>query len=137
MNRVVLIGHVGADPEVRYYDADQATARFRLATTERGYTLQNGTQVPERTEWHNILVWRTLAKKVEQYVRKGDRVIVVGKIRYSYYDNNRGQRQYVTEIVADSLEVLKSLSLAKEPPAEETSQQGTAENTTESNAMPF
>jgi single-strand DNA-binding protein len=58
MNKVMLIGNVGTDPEVRYVDQGVAVARFRFATTEKGYTLQNGTQVPDRTDWHNILLWR-------------------------------------------------------------------------------
>ena len=74
MNKVMLIGNVGKEPEVRYYEADQAVAQLRLATTERGYTLQNGTQVPERTEWHNLVFYRRLAKLVEQYVHKGDKL---------------------------------------------------------------
>ena len=81
MNKVMLIGNVGKEPEVRYYEADQAVAQLRLATTERGYTLQNGTQVPERTEWHNLVFYRRLAKLVEQYVHKGDKLYVEGKIR--------------------------------------------------------
>ena len=111
MNRVILIGNVGAEPEVRYYDRDQATARIRLATTERSYTLPNGTQVPERTDWHTVLLWRSLAKKTEQYVHKGSRIMVTGKIRYSFYDNNRGQRQYVTEIIAETLELLTPMPI--------------------------
>ena len=62
MNKVLLIGNVGKEPEVKYYDADQAVAQFSLATTERGYVLPNGTRVPDRTDWHNIVVWRELAK---------------------------------------------------------------------------
>ena len=58
MNKVLLIGNVGKEPEVKYYDADQAVAQFSLATTERGYVLPNGTRVPDRTDWHNIVVWR-------------------------------------------------------------------------------
>ena len=60
MNKVMLIGNVGTDPEVRYVDEGVAVARFRFATTEKGYTLQNGTQVPDRTDWHNVLRWRRL-----------------------------------------------------------------------------
>ncbi|MCD8291481.1 MAG: single-stranded DNA-binding protein, partial [Prevotella sp.] len=71
MNKIMLIGNVGKDPIVRYYDRDQAVATITLATTERGYTLQNGTQVPDRTDWHNIVFNRGLAKVVERYVRKG------------------------------------------------------------------
>ena len=73
MNKVLLIGNVGKEPEVKYYDADQAVAQFSLATTERGYVLPNGTRVPDRTDWHNIVVWRELAKITEKYVHKGDK----------------------------------------------------------------
>lgn len=70
MNKIMLIGNVGKEPVVRYYDHDQAVATFSLATTERGYTLPNGTQVPDRTDWHNIVLYRGLAKIVENtYIR--------------------------------------------------------------------
>ena len=74
MNKVMLIGNVGKDPDVRYYEADQAVAQVSLATTERGYTLQNGTQVPDHTDWHNLVFYRNLAKIVEKYVKKGDKL---------------------------------------------------------------
>ena len=64
----MLIGNVGQEPEVRYVDQGVAVARIRLATTERGYTLQNGTQVPDHTDWHNVILWRRLAEIVEKYV---------------------------------------------------------------------
>ena len=67
-----MIGHVGTDPEVRYVEQGVAVARFRFATTEKGYTLQNGTQVPDRTDWHNVILWRRLAEIVERYVHKFD-----------------------------------------------------------------
>ena len=69
LNKVQLIGNVGKDPDVRYLDSGIAVATFPLATTERGYTLANGTQVPERTEWHNIVLWRGLAETAEKYVK--------------------------------------------------------------------
>ena len=106
MNRVMLIGNVGKDPDVRYYEADQAVAQVRLATTERGYTLQNGTQVPDHTDWHNLVFYRGLAKVVEKYVRKGDKLYVEGRIRYRSYDDKRGARQYVTEILVENMEML-------------------------------
>lgn len=106
MNRVMLIGNVGKDPDVRYYEADQAVAQVRLATTERGYTLQNGTQVPDHTDWHNLVFYRGLAKVVEKYVRKGDKLYVEGRIRYRAYDDKRGSRQYVTEILVENMEML-------------------------------
>jgi single-strand DNA-binding protein len=72
MNKVMLIGNVGKDPDVKYYDADQAVAQFPLATTERGYQLQNGTRVPDRTDWHNIVMWGNLAKIAERYTKATD-----------------------------------------------------------------
>ena len=81
VNKVILIGNVGKDPDVRYLDSGVAVATFSLATTERGYTLQNGTQVPDRTEWHNIVLWRGLAQTAEKYVRKGDKLYIEVKIK--------------------------------------------------------
>ena len=106
MNKVMLIGNVGKEPDVKYYDADQAVAQFPLATTERGYVLQNGTRVPDRTDWHNIVMWRDLAKIAERYVHKGDKIYVEGRIRYRYYDDKKGQRRFITEIYADNMELL-------------------------------
>ena len=79
MNKVMLIGNVGKEPEVKYYEADQAVATFPLATTEKGYTLPNGTVVPDRTDWHNVVLWRGLAKVAERYIHKGDKVYIEGK----------------------------------------------------------
>jgi len=112
MNKVMLIGNVGQDPEVRYVDQGVAVARIRLATTERGYSLQNGTQVPEHTDWHNVILWRRLAEVVEKYVHKGDKLYIEGRIRYSTYDDKQGQRRYVTEIWADNMEMLSPKSNA-------------------------
>ena len=106
MNKVMLIGNVGQDPEIRYVDQGVAVARIRLATTERGYTLQNGTQVPDHTDWHNVILWRKLAEIVEKYVHKGDKMYVEGRIRYSTYDDKQGQRRSMTEIWADNMELL-------------------------------
>lgn len=117
MNRVMLIGNVGKDPDVRYYEADQAVAQVRLATTERGYTLQNGTQVPDHTDWHNLVFYRGLAKVVEKYVRKGDKLYVEGRIRYRAYDDKRGVRQYVTEILVENMEMLTAKSATPVPSA--------------------
>lgn len=115
MNKVMLIGNLGKDPDVHYYDADQAVAQVRLATTERGYTLANGTQIPDRTEWHNLVFFKRLAKFVEQYVRKGDRIYVEGRLRYRTYDDAKGIRQYATEIYVDSMELLTSRSQKEVP----------------------
>jgi single-strand DNA-binding protein len=122
MNKVMLIGNVGKDPDVHYYDSDQAVAQLRLATTEKGYSLPNGTQVPDRTDWHNLVFYRRLAKIVESYVRKGDKLYVEGRLKYRVYDDAKGQRQYTTEVVVDSMEMLTPKS--QRPNAE--SPQGTA-----------
>lgn len=120
MNKVMLIGNVGKDPDVRYYDADQAVAKVTLATTERGYTLKNGTKVPDRTDWHNLVFYRQLAKIVEQYVHKGDKLYVEGRLRYSTYDDQQGRRHYVTEILVENMEMLspRQRSQADDKPAE-------------------
>ena len=102
----MLIGNVGVDPEVRYVEQGVAVARVRLATTERGYTLANGTQVPDRTDWHTVLLWRKLAEIVEKYVHKGDKLYVEGRIRYTTWDDKQGQRHQATEIWADNMELL-------------------------------
>ena len=102
----MLIGNVGKEPDVRYYDADQAVAQFPLATTERGYTLPNGTHVPDRTDWHNIVMWKNLAKIAERYVHKGDKLYIEGRIRYRSYDDQKGVRRFVTEIYAENMELL-------------------------------
>ncbi|MDR1644876.1 MAG: single-stranded DNA-binding protein [Tannerellaceae bacterium] len=104
LNKVILIGYVGKDPEVRYFDSGTAVANFPVATSERGYRLANGTEVPERTEWHNIVVRRDLVSFVERWVRKGSSVYVEGKIRSRNYADQAGTKRYVTEIYADRVE---------------------------------
>ena len=104
LNKVLLIGNVGKDPDVRYFDNGQAVASFPLATSERGYTLANGTVIPERTDWHNIVVRRDQVAFVEKWVRKGSGLYVEGKIRTRSYDDPNGMKRYVTEIHADRVE---------------------------------
>ncbi len=106
VNKVILLGNVGKDPEVRYLDSGIAVATFSLATTDRAYTLANGTQVPERTEWHNLVLWRGLAETAEKYIRKGDKLYVEGKIRSRSYDDQTGAKRYITEIFVDNMEML-------------------------------
>ena len=106
LNKVQLIGNVGKDPDVRYLDNGVAVASFSLATTDRAYTLANGTQVPERTEWHNIVLWRGLAQTAEKYVRKGDKLYIEGKISSRSYDDQNGIKRTIVEIFADNMEML-------------------------------
>ncbi|MDX9776440.1 MAG: single-stranded DNA-binding protein [Petrimonas sp.] len=105
-NKVILVGNVGKDPEIKYIDNDNVKANFPLATSERGYTAANGTQVPERTEWHNIVCWRGLAQIVEKFVKKGTQLYIEGKIRSRSYDDQNGVKRYITEIYADNVEML-------------------------------
>lgn len=143
MNKVMLIGNVGKEPDVRYYDRDQAVATFSLATTERGYTLQNGTQVPDRTEWHNVVLYRGLAKIAEKYVHKGDKLFIEGKIRNRSYDDQKGVKRYVTEIIADNMEMLSPKSAIVEQAqvsqalVGSTASQNTNDSETEDDQLPF
>jgi len=139
VNKVILIGNVGKDPDVRYLDSGVAVATFSLATTERGYTLQNGTQVPDRTEWHNIVLWRGLAQTAEKYVHKGDKLYIEGKIKSRSYDDQNGIKRTIVEIFADNMEMLTPRS-ASQPqtqaaPAQQPVQQPVAENP--SDDLPF
>lgn len=117
VNKVILLGNVGKDPEVRYLDSGVAVATFPLATSDRAYTLPNGTQVPERTEWHNVVLWRGLAETAEKYVHKGDKLYLEGKIRTRSYDDQSGIKRYVTEIFVDNMEMLtpKTAAPASQP----------------------
>lgn len=106
VNRVILLGNVGQDPRVKYFDTGTAVATFPLATTDRGYTLANGTQIPERTEWHNIVASSRLAEIVDKYVHKGDKLYLEGKIRTRSYTDQSGATRYVTEIFVDNMDML-------------------------------
>lgn len=101
VNKVILIGHVGKDPEVRYPAPDQPIASFSLATTERGYTTANGTQVQDKTEWHNIVMWGRNAQLAEKYIRKGSQLYIEGKLRTRVWEDRNQIKRYVTEIYAD------------------------------------
>ena len=137
VNKVILIGNVGKDPDVRYLDNGVAVATFSLATTERGYTLQNGTQVPDRTEWHNIVLWRGLAQTAEKYVHKGDKLYIEGKIRSRSYDDQNGIKRSIVEIFADNMEMLTPRGTAQpqQPTMQSAAQQPVVENP--SDDLPF
>lgn len=105
LNKVMLIGNVGMDPEVRYLDNSQTkVARLRLATTER-YTDRNG-EARENTEWHTVTCWRKLADLVEKYVKKGSQVYVEGRLQTREWTDNTGAKRYSTEVSADNLQLL-------------------------------
>ena len=105
VNKVILIGNVGSDPDVRYLDRGVAIANFNLATTERGYTMQNGTQVPDKTEWHSIVLWRNLAEWAERNIRKSMKLYVEGKLQTRTWEKD-GQRRSKTEVIAENIQIL-------------------------------
>ncbi len=107
LNKVMLIGNVGRDPEVRYLDGNSGNAKvatFTLATTER-YRDRNG-ETRENTEWHNIVAWRNNADVAERFVKKGTQLFIEGRIRTRSWDDQNGNKRYTTEIIADNLQLL-------------------------------
>ena len=121
LNKAMLIGNVGRDPEVRYLDGNSGNAKvatFTLATTER-YRDRNG-ETRENTEWHNIVAWRNTADVVEKFVKKGTQLYIEGRIRTRSWDDQTGNKRYTTEIIADTLQLLgkKSENPAAGQPAQ-------------------
>lgn len=106
VNKVILLGNVGRDPEVRYVAQGRPVASFSLATTERGYTNSNGVQVPERTEWHNIVMWGRHAEVAEKYIRKGTQLYIEGQLRTRMWEDRNAIKHYVTEIYVENFELL-------------------------------
>lgn len=104
INRVILVGNLGKDPEIRHLEGGVAVARFPIATSE-SYKDKTGAK-QERTEWHNIVAWRGLAEVAEKYLKKGQSVYIEGKIRTNNYQDKEGIQRYTTEIVADNLTML-------------------------------
>jgi single-strand DNA-binding protein len=104
INKVILVGNVGADPEIRTLDNGIKCARIRIATTERVY-IKEKNETKENTEWHSITLWRGLADVVDKYIRKGSQLYIEGKLRTREYDKN-GVKCFATEIVAEELKML-------------------------------
>ena len=104
VNKVILVGNLGKDPEVRYLDSGVAVANFSLATTEN-YKNKQGEKVSQ-TEWHNIVLWRGLAEVAEKWLKKGSSVYIEGKIRTNKWEDKEGNTRYNTEILADNMTML-------------------------------
>lgn len=113
INKVILVGNVGADPEVRALDGGAKVARIRLATTDRIYNKEKN-ETKELTEWHSITLWRGLAEVVDKYIRKGAQIYIEGKLRTREYEKN-GVKCYATEIVADKLKMLGKRETQAQP----------------------
>jgi single-strand DNA-binding protein len=104
INKVILVGNVGRDPEIRHLDKGVAVANFPLATSE-SYLAKNGEKITT-TEWHNIVVWRGLAEVAEKYVKKGRQLYIEGRIRTRSWDDKDGNKRYTTEIYGDVMQLL-------------------------------
>jgi single-strand DNA-binding protein len=104
VNKVILVGNVGKDPETRYLDESTAISKFPLATSET-YKNRSGERV-SNTEWHNVVLWRGLAQVAEKYVKKGTQLYIEGRIKTRSYDDAEGNKKYITEIVGDQMQLL-------------------------------
>lgn len=108
LNKAQVIGYVGKEPKISTTQNNAKIASFSIATTEKSYTTQNGVTIPERTEWHNIVVFGKLADVIEKYVHKGSRMYVEGKMRTRAFTDKNGVQKTITEIHVDNLEMLDS-----------------------------
>ncbi len=120
INKVILIGHLGAEPEVRYMPSGQAVANVRLATTESWRDKDTG-ENQERTEWHSVVFFSRLAEIVKEYLHKGSQIYVEGRIRTRKWQDREGHDRYTTEIVANEMQMLggrggSSAPMEREPP---------------------
>jgi len=130
INKVILVGNVGKDPVIRYFDKGVAKATFPLATSET-YTNQQGETITS-TEWHNIVLWRALAEVAEKTIKKGSQVYIVGKIKTRSYVDKDGVNKYITEILADTLLLLEK----KQSPGSTYGQPDTPKGDSNEKAMP-
>ncbi|MBD3378360.1 single-stranded DNA-binding protein [candidate division KSB1 bacterium] len=134
LNKVMLIGRLGADPELKYTPSNTAVLNMSIATNT-SYKAQDGSQV-ENTEWHRIVAWRKLAEIINQYAKKGSQVYVEGRITTRSWEDKDGTKRYTTEVVADSIQLLggrgerdtSSPPPAEEPPEAEFNQNQAAED---------
>ncbi|MCI0705920.1 MAG: single-stranded DNA-binding protein [Ignavibacteriae bacterium] len=106
VNKVILIGNLGKDPELRYTSSGVAVATFSVATNEQWKDPDGNPQ--EKTEWHNIVAWRKLAEICGEYLKKGGKIYLEGRLQYRTYDDKNGVKRYVTEIVMDQMVMLDS-----------------------------
>lgn len=105
INKVILVGNLGKDPEVRYLEGGTAVANFPIATSET-YKDRTTGERKTITEWHNIVVWRNLAEIAEKYLKKGSQIFIEGKLRTRQWQDKDGNNRYTTEIVGDNLQML-------------------------------
>lgn len=114
VNKVILVGNVGKNPEIRYIDS-RACATFSLATTERGIRAANGPEIPERTEWHNIVMWDRNAEIAGRYITKGTKLYIEGKLRTRDWQDFNAIKHRITEVYVDSFDILSRPSSGPAP----------------------
>ena len=137
VNKVILIGNLGKDPELKFTPSGVAMAKFPIATTERFKDSEGNPQ--EKTEWHNIVLWRRLAELANEYLKKGSPVYIEGRLQTRSWDDENGQKRYMTEIVGDRMQFLgcrgegSSDDTGREPPATS----GKKESMEEEDDLPF
>lgn len=119
VNKVILIGNLGKDPEVRRLENGAIVASFPIATSE-SYTDRTTGERKDNTDWHNIVVWRGLAEVVEKYVRKGQKIYVEGKLKTRSWTDQSGATRYTTEVVADELTILTPRNDQEKPASSNT-----------------
>ncbi len=125
VNKVILIGRLGKDPEVRKINATTTVCNFPLATNE-SYKNQDGTYT-EQTEWHNIVMWRGVAERAERILKKGSNVFIEGKLRTRSWEDKEGNKRYTTEIVVENFQLLDKKDPSSSP-------QGTSEHKSETDS---
>ena len=135
VNKVILIGNLGKDPEVRYLDSGVAVANFSLATTE-SYKNKEGERVSQ-TEWHNIVLWRGLAEVAEKWLKKGSSVYIEGKIRSRKWEDKEGNTRYTTEILADNMTMLGKKEDSSTEKTETTPEQESIPQEEKGDDLPF
>ncbi len=126
VNKVILIGNLGKDPEIRHLDNGRAVANFSLATSEN-YKNREGEKV-STTEWHNIVLWTPLAEIAEKYLNKGNQIYLEGKLTNRSYEDKDGNRKYITEVVGQNLTMLGGKGSASESSTPEESKSTPEEN---------
>ena len=135
VNKVILIGNLGRDPEVRFTAGGKAVARFSVATSEVWTDAEGSRQ--ERTEWHNVVVWGKQAESCGQYLQKGRQVYVEGSIRTRQYDDKEGNKKYITEVVAQRVQFLGGGRAGGAQPRESQSAESAAAPAAEEEDIPF
>lgn len=135
VNKVILIGNLGKDPEVRYLDSGVVVANFSLATTEN-YKNKEGERV-SLTEWHNIVLWRGLAEVAEKWLKKGSSVYIEGKIRNRKWEDKEGNTRYTTEILGDNMTMLGKKEDSSAEKTETTPEQESIPQEEKGDDLPF